>query len=199
MNGWRTAVPATVLAWLLLSLPPPVVAVDNAAIGGIGGLDNGTLVGGDGTGEARLSLFAEELALVKQARDLTGTVLPDGTDVAPGQEIWFVLYVDNFTDAPADDVTFTDSLAESDFTYLPGSLEQTVVASGSDDEAIWAATWTSLTDAVGAPDDGASAMDTGEPPGLDRITLGADPEQTNQTVDVPALSLRALRFRVRVN
>ena len=32
----------------------------------------------------------EELALIKQARDLAGTVLPDVTDVSPGQELYFV-------------------------------------------------------------------------------------------------------------
>ena len=74
-------------AGVLLSIPPPVLAADNAALGGIKGIDNGTLIGGDGTGEARLTLFSTDLALVKQARDLSGIVLPDGTDVSSGQEI----------------------------------------------------------------------------------------------------------------
>jgi hypothetical protein len=186
-------------ASVLLSMPPPARAADNAALGGIGGIDNQTLVGGDGTGEARLTLFSTDLALIKQARDLSGTVLPDGTDVSPGQEIWFVVYVDNPTVVAAGDTRITDALDESDFLYIPDSLEQTVVPSGSNDASIWAGTWTPLTDAVGSPDDGASAVDTGGAPGPDRITLGAVSGQANRNVDVPAGSLRALRFRVRVN
>ena len=187
------------LAWALLSVPPAANAADNAALGGIGGINNGTLLGGDGTGEARISLFAVDLALVKQARDLMGIVLPDGTNVSPGQDIYFVLYVDNPTAARATNLQLIDLLNEADFAYTPGSLEQTLVPSGSSDAAIWAGAWTPLTDAVGLPDDGASATDSGGPLGIDRITVGAEPTQTNQTVSVPGSSLRAFRFRVRVN
>ena len=187
------------LAWVLSVLGPAPLAADNAALGGIGGIDNGTLVDGGGTGRARVSLFSVDLALVKQARDLAGSVLPDGADVFPGQEIWFVLYVDNPTVAPALDLGISDLLDEAAFAYVPGTLEHTVVASGSDDAAIWAGAWTPLTDAPGLPDDEASALDTGAPAGVDRITFGAVAGQANQPVDLPASSLRAVRFRVRVN
>jgi hypothetical protein len=176
-----------------------LLAAENAATGGIGGHNNGTLVGGDGTGKARIELFVADLALIKQARDAAGTVLPDGTDVSPGLELYFVLYVDNPTAAPAEDLQITDALDESSFTYIAGSLEQTVVPSGSGDAAIWAGTWSSLTDAPGAPDDAGSVVNTGGPVEPDRITLGAVAGQPNQTVNVPAGSLRAVRFRVRVN
>jgi hypothetical protein len=73
------------------------------------------------------------------------------------------------------------------------------VPSGSGDAAIWAGAWTSLTDALGPPDDAGSVVDTGGPVDPDRVTVGAVPGQLNQTVDVPAGSLRAVRFRVRVN
>ena len=188
-----------VLAGVLLALPPPAHAVVNAATGGVGGIDNGTLVGGDGTGEARLELFGVDLALVKQARDLSGTVLPDGAVVSPGQEIYFVLYVDNPTAVSVADFRLTDLLNEQQFSYVPGSLEQTVVPTGSNDATIWAGPWTPQTDAVGAPDDGASVTDTGGPSGADRVTVGTEPVQTNQQVGIPALSLRAFRLRVVVN
>jgi len=176
-----------------------VFAVDNAATGGIGGHNNGTLLNGDGTGEARITLHVEDLALIKQARDLAGIVLPDGTDVSAGQEVYFVLFVDNPTDAPASNLQITDALIENDFAYVSGSLEQTLVPSGSGDAAIWAGTWTPLTDALGAPDDTGSVVDTGGPPGVDRITIGAVPGQLNQSADVPSGFLRAVRFRVGVN
>src|SRR5438552_7269448 len=109
------------VGWLLLSVPPPAHAATNAARGGIGGVDNGTFLGGDGTGPALVTFNVTDLGLVKQVRDLRGDVLPDGANVAAGQDIWFVLYVDNPTPYPADDVELTDLLDESQFTYAPGS------------------------------------------------------------------------------
>ncbi len=187
----------TAFVWLL-TMTLPARAVTNTAEGGIGGIDNGTLVGGDGTGTAQFTLESVELALVKQARDLGGGVLPDGAEVYPDQEIYFVLFVDNPADFPAGDVEITDLLDETQFTYVAGSLEEAVVPSGSDDAAIWAGNWTPLTDDVGAPDDAASATDTGGDATADRITVGAASEQANRTVEVPGSSLRAFRFRVRV-
>ena len=99
----------------------------NSVTGGIGGIDNGTLRGGDGTGSAQITLNVSGLTLVKQARDLTGNVLPDNTDVVSGQEIYFVLYVDNPTTFAAGDLRIIDQLNETEFTYLPGSLESTIV------------------------------------------------------------------------
>ena len=199
MTRLSRAGPIAFLAILLLAIPPPAKAAVNAARAGIGGLDNGTIAGGDGTGEARIELFSVQLALVKQARDLAGTVLPDGTTVSPGQELYFVLYVDNPTSFAASDLRIADAIDELQFTYVPDSLEQTVVPSGSGDAAIWAGAWTPLTDALGAPDDEASIVDSGGPPGVDRATVGAEPSQANRPLDVPASSLRAVRFRVRVN
>ena len=178
---------------------PPANAADNAATGGIGGIDNGTLAGGDGTGTARVTLTPVDLALVKQARDQSGAVLPDGGAVSPGQELTFDLYIDNPTSAPALDARILDLLDEAQFTYVPGSLAQTLVPSGSADAVIWAGIWSGLTDTIGPPDDGASAADTGGASGPDRITIGADPAQTNLRVDVPPRTLVAIRFQVRVN
>ena len=198
--SWPRAVCLAVLtAGVLLSMPPPARAADNAALGGIGGIDNGTLIGGDGTGEARLTLFSTDLALIKQARDLGGTVLPDGSDVSSGREIWFVLYVDNPTSVAVLDLRINDLLDEPEFSYIPGTLAQTSVPSGADDATIWSATWSGLSDAVGTPDDGGSVADTGGPPDADRVTIGPVSGQANQLVQIPAGSIRAVRFRVRVN
>jgi uncharacterized repeat protein (TIGR01451 family) len=140
-----------------------------------------------------------QLALVKQARDLSGAVLAAGANVTPGQTIYFVLYVDNTTAYPANDVQISDQLDESGFTYLVNSMETTVVPSGSGDAAIWAGAWSSLSDLRGAPDDLASITDSGGPAGLDRLTIGAVAVQANQMLNVSGNTLRAVRFRVTVN
>jgi len=184
---------ALLLSAVLAGVPSVALAADNQATGDVAD------VAADLVDSNVLSLNATTLGLVKQARDLAGTVLPDGGDVSPGQEIYFVLFVDNPTSVPAADLRITDLLDESQFAYVDDSLEQTVVATGSDDATIWAGAWTTLTDVVGGPDDGASSTDSGGPAGRDRITVGAEPAQANLPVDVPALSIRAIRFRVTVN
>lgn len=176
-----------------------VYAATNAATGGIGGLNNGTLIGGDGTGPARIDVNSVQLALVKEARDLSGTVLPANADVSPGQEIYFVLYVDNVTDVAAHVLTLQDAIDETQFTYIADSLETTTVASGADAAARWAGLWAPQTDALGAPDDEASILDTGGPSGADRLTVGNVAGQANQVLQVPAQTQWAIRFRVRVN
>jgi uncharacterized repeat protein (TIGR01451 family) len=183
---------------LLLGVTPPAHAVTNAALGGIGGINNGTLSGGDGTGTGQVSFGVVDLGLRKQARDRAGTVLPNGADVAAGQEIYFVLYVDNPTPHPADDLQISDLLNEAEFTYVPNSLESATMASGSNDAAMWAATWTPLTDAPGSSGDIASIVDTGGPTGGDRITIGSVPTQANSLVQLPGNTRIAVRFRVRV-
>ncbi len=187
-------------ALVTVSMPSAAATVLNQTTGGIGALNNGTLNHGDGSGEAQRTLSATELDLIKQARDLSGTVLAPGADVAPGQDIYFVLFVDNTTGFPADDVRITDLLDQSQFTYVAGSLAHKSVPTGSDDPTIWTSgSWTALTDNVGIPDDLASATDTGAPPGEDRITIGAVPAQQNVTLDIPASTLKAFRFRVTVD
>ena len=184
---------------LMTAWVPSAFPATNAATGGVGGINNGTLLGGDGTGTAQITLNVSGLALVKQARDLTGTVLPDNSNVVSNQELYFVLFVDNPSPIAAGDLQITDQLNELEFTYIPGTVEMTVVPTGSSDAAIWAGSWTSVSDTLGGPDDGASILDTGGPVDRDRLTVGSVPGQVNQALDVPGSSIRAVRFRVRVN
>ncbi len=186
------------LGWVLAMGPPSAEAATNSVTGGIRGINNGTLSGGDGTGTAQITLNAVDLALVKQARDLSGNVLPNGANVAAGQQIYFVLYVDNTTGFTASDIRITDLLNESEFTYIASSLETTVVPTGSSDAAIWAGAWSALTDAVGGPDDLASATDTGGAADADRVTVGGVSGQANLQLDIAGNTLRAIRFRVTV-
>ena len=146
-----------------------------------------------------ITVNSVQLALNKQARDLAGAVLPGGSNVSSGQNIYFVLYIDNTTGTPASDIRISDFLNETEFTYIPNSIETTLVPSGSNDAAIWAGVWTPLTDVVGTPDDSASITDSGGPAGLDQITVGAETGQVNQTLNIPGNVLQAIRFRVTVN
>jgi len=186
------------MCWFL-SGPAGVHAATNSATGGINGINNGTLIGGDGTGTAQIEINSVQLALVKEARDLAGTVLAPGANVAPNQEIFFVLYVDNITDFLAYRFMIEDAIDETQFTYLPNSLETTTVVSGSNAAARWAGTWTPLTDALGGPDDEASILDTGGPAGLDHVAVGEVTGQVNLPLQIPAQTQWAIRFRVTVN
>ena len=196
--GLRTRL-LVILGSALLSGPAPAFAATNAATGGVGGTNNGTLVGGDGTGPALVTFNVIDLALVKQARDVQGAVLPNASNVAAGQDLYFVLYVDNPTPYAVADLQLTDVLNEAQFTYVPNTLSLANVASGSSDAAMWAASWTPLTDDTGAPDDIASIIDTGGAAGRDRLTVGGVSGQANQTAQIPATSRLVIRFRVRVN
>jgi hypothetical protein len=192
------------VAWLTLigwffGGPAGVHAAVNSATGGIGGINNGTLVGGDGTGTAQIEINSIQLALVKEARDLVGNVLAPGANVSPAEEIYFVLYVDNITDFSAYGMTIEDAIDEAQFTYVPNSLEATTILSGSDALSRWAGIWVALTDAVGAPDDEASVLDNAGPAGLDRLTVGEASGQVNQSLTIAARTQWAIRFRVTVN
>ncbi len=192
------------IAWLVMVCwffigPAGVHAATNSATGGINGINNGTLNGGDGTGTAQIEINSVQLALVKEARDLAGTVLASGANVSPGQDIYFVLYVDNITDFLAYRFTIEDAINEAQFTYIPNSLETTTVASGSNAAARWAGVWTPLTDALGGPDDEASVLDTGGPAGLDHVAVGEVTGQVNTPLQIPAQTQWAIRFRVTVN
>ncbi len=188
----------TLLCWFL-SGPAGVYAAVNSATGGIGGMNNGTLIGGDGSGPAQIVINSVQLALAKEARDLAGNVLASATVVMPNQEIYFVLYVDNITDFTAYRLTIEDAIDETQFTYVANSVEATTVASGSNATARWAGIWTPLSDALGAPDDEASVLDSGGPAGLDKLTAGEVAGQVNTPLAIPAQTLWAIRVRVRVN
>jgi len=201
---WRNPIPRGLLALRIilastLLASASLYAATNSATGGMGGLNNGTLVGGDGTGRARIEINSVQLALVKEARDLAGTVLAANADVNPGQEIYFVLYIDNTTDFAAYRLTIQDALDETQFTYVADSLETTSVASGADATTRWAGLWTPLTDALGGPDDEASILDSAGPADADLLTVGDAPGQANLLLQIPARTQWAIRFRVRVD
>jgi len=192
------------MAWfsLLMSIllaSATAYAATNSATGGIGGLNNGTIIGGDGSGTARIEINSVQLALIKEARNLAGTILAADANVASGQEIYFVLYIDNITDFNAYRLTIQDAIDETQFTYIADSLESTAVPSGANAATRWAGFWKPLTDVLGGPDDEASVTDSGGPAGLDRLSVGDVPGQPNTFLTIPAQTQWAIRFRVRIN
>ena len=189
---------AIFLAFLLGVGPPTVQAATNRALGGIGGINNGTLNGGDGIGTSEFTIFSAQLALIKQARDLSGNILATNADVNSGSEIWFVLYVDNPTDGPAFDVALIDQLNESQFTYISGSLETKNLALGTPDATFWSDPWTLLSEDTDA--DIGSIIDTAPFDGnRDQVTIGTEASQPNGSLNIPDGTRQAIRFRVRVN
>ena len=201
---WRNSIPRKLIALCTVLISTlfasaSIYAATNFVTGGSGGINNGTFIGGDGTGTARIEINSVQLALVKEARDLTGTVLAPNADVNSGQEIYFVLYVDNITDVAAYRLTIQDAIDETQFTYVADSLETTSVVSGADAATRWAGVWTQLQDALGGPDDEASMLDTGGPADPDLLTVGDVPGQANLFLQIPAQTQWAIRFRVRVN
>lgn len=201
MKSWRLksfCACLVLLAFVLLTVSP-AAAVTNRAVGGIGGLNNDTLRGGDGTGSAQFTLNVVDLALVKQARSLDGVVLSGGADVDAGQELCFVLYVANPSPVVGSEIEIVDNLDADAFTYLWNSLEQAIVPHDATDEDLWVAEWTPLTDLVSASGDIASVRNPGGDSPRLQITIGTTDEVANQPATVPAGSILAVRFRVRVN
>lgn len=201
MHSRRRKAFCAILVLVTLFLPSALSAapVTNTAVGGVRGLNNGTLIGGDGTGRAQFTLNVVDLVLVKQARNLRGGVLEPGAPVDAGSELFFLLYVANPSEVASSEIQITDLLDVGGFDYVPNSLEMTTVPGGATDGEIWMGPWTPLSDEVGQPDDAASITDLDSSSPMKRITIGSTDEQTNQSVTLPKSSLVAIRFRVRVN
>lgn len=193
------------LCCLLLAAPPAAwadgVAV-NSVRGGIRGINNGTLKNGDGTNEARVSIRVKQLKLIKQARALSGKVLTEKDAVARGQRIYFVFVIENDIDSPIEDIRLIDEFPESDFVYVPGTLEEVRLTStdatiaGGADDALWKnATWVSLSD---GSDDDVAGVNTNPSGGANQITLKVGRDPNNKSLDIPGKTTWALRFQVKV-
>lgn len=137
-----------------------------------------------------------KLALVTQARDLDGQLLPDGAKIVPGQEIYYLLYVDNPTPVTAQDLQLTDIIDTNQLKYIAGTLQMTTVPSGSSDAVIWTGAWSSMSDDPGT-DDVASAVQSGASE-RNRIAIGAVAGQANMPVNIDKATIKAFRFRVKV-
>jgi hypothetical protein len=145
------------------------------------------------------------LPIVKQAWELNGTA-PLGSPVtAPaGSTIVFLIYVKNITAIFVTDIRINDLLDQTGFDYVSGSLVRTLAASPPADtatdkqifDATDPGTGTALTDALDG--DVGSALDTGAPAGVDRITIGAVAGQANGSLTINAHTAFAIRFKVKI-
>ena len=144
------------------------------------------------------------LAIVKQAWDPNGTA-PLASLTAPvGSTIVFLIYVKNTTAGPVTDLRINDSLDRTAFQYQVGSMVRTNSAAPPPDSATdlaifnatAAGTGTGVSDAVDG--DVASAQNTGGPPDVDRITIGAVAGQANASLTLNGHSTFGLRFKVKI-
>jgi len=145
------------------------------------------------------------LAIVKQTWDLTGSA-PLGSPVtAPaGSTLVFLIYVKNTTAGQVTDVRINDLLDQTGFDYVSGSLVRTRAAAPPADtatdkqlfDATDPGTGTALSDVLDG--DACSALDTGAPAGVDRITIGAVTGQANGSLTINAHTAFALRFKVKI-
>jgi hypothetical protein len=155
---------------------------------------------------ANMVISAPSLTIVKQFWEQNGTV-PLGSPVttpAGAPPYVFLIYIKNTTSLPVMDIRINDILDQTGFDYVSGSLVRTLAATPPADtatdkqifDATAAAAGTALTDALDG--DAGSALDTGGPVGVDRITMGAVAGQANAVLNINAHTTFAFRFQVRV-
>lgn len=178
------------------------VIVTNSVLGGLEGINNDTLEGGDGAGSALVRLRVIFLSLNKQAHSLEGATekmaidpLPTDAKIVTGQRVYFTLHVDNPTVADLYKLTMQDKLDESAFEYVEGSMQMAITDVGvvPKEEDFK----TNLTDNTDS--DVASFSETsGSPKGKDLFTLGEIPNQKNALVSVQPGKRLTVRFKVIV-
>jgi uncharacterized repeat protein (TIGR01451 family) len=160
------------------------MAAPNQGTGDIGGID------ADLTNSNIFSLSSTTLALTKMAFLADGTQLATGANLPRGTEVRFVIYVDNTTLFPINDVSLQDVLDPA-FGYITGSMKyNNALAAGASEALIYttvnAVAASVATDAIS--DDVASAVGV-------TIDVGNSVVGTNTQVDIAADSVWAILFR----
>lgn len=162
--------------------PDVLWAATNNAVGDIAGVDADL---GNGTFE----LNTTTLAVVKTAFLTDGTQLTTGDNVPRGTTVQFLLYIDNTTAVPANDVSILDVLDPA-FLYTAGTLrvDNSVATAGTVGAIRTAVLGTAaLTDAVG--DDVVSVTGT-------TVNIGNANEATNTQVNALGNFVYAVIFEV---
>jgi uncharacterized repeat protein (TIGR01451 family) len=180
----RLAVAALTGVVLAIMLAAPAMAADNIGVGDIG--VNGAALNDSNT----FSLFSTTMSLNKMAFLSNGTQLTSGDTVPRGTEVRFVIYVDNTTDFPMNDVSIQDVLDPA-FVYQAGSmLVENTIPSGSSQAVIY-----STVNNGGAPVSDAPGDDVASVTGA-TIDVGNSVVGTNAQLDAAANSVWAILFRV---
>jgi uncharacterized repeat protein (TIGR01451 family) len=174
----------TVMALVMglgLLLSGPAMAADNQGTGDIGG-DSASL-----NSSNVFSLFTTTMSLNKMAFLANGTQLASGATLPRGTEVRFVIYVDNTTSVPLNDVSIQDVLDPA-FAYQAGSMKvDNSLSSGATQAVIYStvnAVPGTMTDVI----DGDVASAVG-------VTITAGNSGGNGPVNVAADSVWAFLFR----
>ena len=176
----------TVMALVMglgLLLSGPAMAANNQGTGDIGG-DSASL-----NSSNVFSLFTTTMSLNKMAFLASGTQLTSGATLPRGTEVRFVIYIDNTTLFPLNDVSVQDVL-DPVFAYQAGSMKvDNTLASGASQALIYStvnAVAGTVSDVIG--DDVASAVGV-------TIDVGNSVVGTNSQLDIAADSVWAILFR----
>lgn len=140
-----------------------------------------------------ITINSLELAIVKNARHLDGTLLADSAVVPAGTKIYFVIYIDNPTDTDVTDISIFDTvvLGPGGFAVVDNTFEILNEAGPGIDmnaanDTAWAGTssWNSLN--------WSPQTDTGSDDYLDwnvttpdTLTVGSAGAVANRQLDVP--------------
>jgi len=142
------------------------------------------------TGSNVVDLTTTTLALVKAAFLANGTPVTTGSTLARGTLVKFVIYVDNTTGAPVDSVNVSDVL-DATFAYQAGTIKvDSSLNTGATAAAIYAAVnaSTAVTDAISA----------GDVAGVNGSTIRAGQGAGNANILVPASTVWAMIFTVKM-
>ena len=179
----RFAVTALAVVVLALLVSAPVMAADNQGTGDIAG-DGGSL-----SNSNVFSLFTTTMSLNKMAFLSDGTQLASGATLPRGTEVRFVIYVDNTTNFPLNDVSIQDVLDPA-FAYQPGSMKvDNTTASGAAQVLIYN-TVNAVAGTVSDAVDGDVASVAGA-----TINVGDQNEAGNSQLDMAANRVWAILFR----
>ena len=110
-----TALIIGVMVMALAGAVPALAQVTNTGVGYLGA-SNPNL--GDGS----ITLTPQTLSVVKRAFTSTGGAIPDGSTIAVGTTVKFMLYINNKTDSLLSDVSIRDVLA-ANFSYQAATIK----------------------------------------------------------------------------
>ena len=168
-------------AVMLLLMTVPAMAADNTGTGDIAG--DGAALNSSNT----FSLFSTTMSLTKMAFLTDGTQLASGATLPRSTEVSFVIYIDNTTNFPLNNVSIQDVL-DPTFAYQTGTIKVGTIGSPATEVQIYTAANTGGAVSDGAGDDAASYN------GTDTISVGTTGGDTQ--VDVPANTVWAVIFNV---
>jgi uncharacterized repeat protein (TIGR01451 family) len=114
---WKTCFTGMAVVFMAATLlmSGPAMAADNIGTGDIAG-DNAAL-----NSSNIFQLFTTTMSLNKMAFLANGTQLASGATLPRGTEVRFVIYIDNTTAVPMNDVSIQDIL-DPTFAYQAGSM-----------------------------------------------------------------------------